>query len=471
MGFFLNWFRQRVPEHLLGSRWILGSTGSGKSEGELIDLVKLAETTPTAIVVLDGHGPLAQRLTQVWFDAGYQNRLLYEPLTAVDRTLSWPMLTRSQDTHPAKRRIEDTEIRDDLVHCFLAPRGLESLANRALTKEWLEGALDLVIAQPQPEELSILLSVFQIGSPELERLLRNCDRPDIVFKFRRIEELARRNFVQFELQTGPSRRLIEQLCDSEVVRLRSVPSSFSWKTALEARSLILFDGGGIRSRELKRGLFLLASLQVIQAVRRHYAKSQKPLSVVLVLEEAGALDLVSPFILLALQELRKAGLSIHLITQSSADFWDKNTLERILANTPVQVWYQVLAPADQALGATVLLNASFDSDAVHFQRPRILQKKQPRLIKDDYFKSPQLQEQETRTRLARLAVGERWIRTRTGVLLEQTKPFPKTFDSESFEKQSALIRQSAVYRVIPNSFHNPDPSAAQRLTEFGSQIS
>src|SRR5205814_3669050 len=129
-----------------------------------------------------------------------------------------------------------------------------------------------------------------------------------------------------------------------------------------------FDGGGLRSKELKRAIFLLVSLQVIQAVRRHFAATQRPLPVVLVLEEAGALGLVTPFVLTALQELRKAGLAIHLITQSSLDFCDPSLFELVLANTPWQAWYQCLAPADQELGAKVLANATFDPLAVHVRR-------------------------------------------------------------------------------------------------------
>src|SRR5205814_2127277 len=111
---------------------------------------------------------------------------------------------------------------------------------------------------------------------------------------------------------------------------------FDWLQALRQRKMIVFDGGGLRSREIKRSVFLLASLQVIQAVRRHFAQTQRPLPVVLVLEEAGALGLVTPFVLAALQELRKAGLAIHLITQSSLDLGDPALFELVLVNTPWQ---------------------------------------------------------------------------------------------------------------------------------------
>src|SRR6202011_4093204 len=102
--------------------------------------------------------------------------------------------------------------------------------------------------------------------------------------------------------------------------------------------------------------------------RTHFAETQRPLPVVLVLEEAGALCLVTPFVLSALQELRKAGLAIHLITQASVDFGGRDHFESVLANTPWQAWYQLLSPADQELAAKALTNASFDPMTVHYTR-------------------------------------------------------------------------------------------------------
>ena len=64
------------------SRLIVGSTGSGKSEGELVDLVRLADWHDHAVVLLDGHGPLAFRAAGHWERAGYEGRMVYEPLDA-----------------------------------------------------------------------------------------------------------------------------------------------------------------------------------------------------------------------------------------------------------------------------------------------------------------------------------------------------------------------------------------------------
>jgi hypothetical protein len=448
-----SWLRSRLfhrhaPET---SRLIVGSTGSGKSEGELADLIRLARRGDHAVVVLDGHGPLSFAAAGHWAARGFEPRLVYEPLHDTDRVLCWHMLPQSAASTLSQRLLADAETREEVAQCFLAQRNLATLNDRPWTKEWLEAAIDLCLAQPDPQSLPTLLAAFRTGTAEYRRLLKHCAREDVADKFRDLEIIRRKNPVQYEQLTGASRRLLELVCTSEIVRLRSRPGPFDWLTALREQRLIAFDGGGIRSREIKRTLFLLVSMQVIHAVRRHFAETQDPLRVVLVLEEAGALGLVTPFVMGALQELRKAGLSIHLITQSSLDFGDAAVFQAVLADTPWQAWYQSLSPADQELGARALANATFDPLAVHYVRNRtvpagarrvehashgksldahhrLLQRDHRtstahvttyRSIAERAYKSPQLHEQEYRTRLATLRVGERLVRDRHHVWRER----------------------------------------------------
>lgn len=506
------WLKALIPHCALqeSSRLTVGSTGSGKSEGEIVELVRLADYGGCAIVLLDGHGPLALRTAGHWIAHGFESRLVYEPLNATDRMLCWDMLPRSDAADPHRRRLEDAETRDEVAQCFLAQRNLATVADRPLTREWLEATIALGLSQPQGEPLPSLLSAFRVGSPAYGRLLRDCTDPAIVDKFRELERVHRRNAVQYEIQTGASRRLLEAACSSEVVRLRSRPGPFDWLEALRERKLIAFDGGGIRSREIKRTLFLLVSMQVIHAVRRHFAETQKPLRVVLVLEEAGALGLVTPFISMALQELRKAGLAVHLITQSCLDFGDRASFEAILANTPWQAWYQCLSPADQELGARALANATFDPHAVHFTRSRQVRDGVeeltteshgessdrhghlrghdsrtgnaflPRFRETDepYYKSPSLHEQEYRTRLATLRIGERLVRDRTGVRCEQVRLLRPPRRRHQFEELTCAaierIRRQPIYLApepaVPAATAPVPPDAAARLRSDQGEI-
>lgn len=476
------WFQRRAGREET-SRLIVGSTGSGKSEGELVDLVRIADNGTSAIVLLDGHGPLALRAAGHWEARGHEPRLLYEPLRATDRVLCWPLLPRSTAASLAERHIDDAETRDEVAQCFLAQRNLATLNDRPWTKEWLDAALHLMQAQLQPEPIASLLDAFRVGTAGYERLLAQAQEEAIVAKFRGMEQLKRRSIVEYEAQTGPARRLLELVCSSEVVRLRCRPGPFNWLTALQEHKLLAFDGGGLRSSEIKRTLFLLVSMHVIHAVRRHFAEAQSPLPVVLVLEEAGALGLVTLFVRSALQELRKAGLAIHLLTQSSLDFGDRALFESLLANTPWQAWYQLLSPADQELGAKVLANATFDSREVHFTRPRNLadgatpvptvshgESVSPhgttlrrdrrtgtafltryRRTVEEHYKSPQLHEQELRTALATLRIGERWVRDRTGVWRERVKPLPPSRPGGL----EAVYARAAIARVRQQPLYQP----------------
>jgi hypothetical protein len=467
-------------ERVETSRLIIGSTGSGKSEGELADLVRLADRRACTVVLLDGHGPLALSAAGHWASRGHEARIVYEPLDATERVLCWDMLPHTTWPDPFRQRLEDAETREELAQCFMNQRNLATLNDRGYTKEWLDAALSLCLAQPQAEPLTALLFAFQVGSAEYQRLLTGCRNPDTADKFREVEQIKRRNPVQYELFTGPARRLLELTCGSEVVRLRSRPGPFHWLDALRHRTLIAFDGGGVRSRESKRTLFLLITLQVIHAVRRSFAETRAPLPVVLVLEEAGALGLVTPFVLWAVQELRKAGLAIHLITQSSLDFGDPSLFQSILGNAPWQAWYQCLSPADQELGAKALTNAAFDGSAVHFTRVRSvpeggshtsLWRSRMRAVIDPYFKSPQLQEQEYRTRLATLRVGERIVRDRRSVRQERVRLLRPPSLTEGFDAFTrdviARIREQPIY--LPPLPHentpppDPLPDAAERL--------
>ena len=484
------------------SRIIIGSTGSGKSEGELVDLARLAERGDYAVVLLDGHGPLAFRAAGHWIGRGHEHRLVYEPLDVTDRVLGWPMLTRSTADNQSGRRIEDAQIRDEVAQCFLAHRNVATLNDRPWTKEWLEAAIDLCLSQRETWPLPTLLDAFRTGTAGYERLLRGSDRPALAAKFRSVERLQRRNEVQYESMVGAARRLIEPVCDSEVVRLRSRLGPFDWLAALRGQRLIAFDGGGIRSTEVKRTLFLLVSMQVIHAVRRHFAENQQPLPVVLVLEEAGAMGLVTPFVLLALKELRKAGLALHVITQSALDFGDSVAFELLLSNTPWLALYQSLAPADQEIGAKVLANATFDPLSVHYVRNRTVAAGSHRVVAVSHgesydahhqlirrdrrtgtthgtsykslaeptYKTPQLWEQEYRTRLATLRVGERLVRERGGVRRERVHALTELpgFDLDT-RNAIQRIRRGPIYlpsEPLPVVVPTPVlPDAAERLRQ------
>src|SRR3954469_16077614 len=98
------WLRSRLfPGPPESSRLIVGSTGSGKSEGELVDLVRLADRRDCAVVLLDGHGPLAFAAAGHWAHRGHAAPGVYEPLDATDRVLAWEMAPPSAASDRSRR--------------------------------------------------------------------------------------------------------------------------------------------------------------------------------------------------------------------------------------------------------------------------------------------------------------------------------------------------------------------------------
>src|SRR4051794_32243124 len=96
LGHIRSWCSRLLhPRRRETSRLVVGSTGSGKSEGELVGLVALVERGEHAVVLLDGHGPLAFAAAGHWVARGHEERLVYEPLDATERVLCWDMLPRS----------------------------------------------------------------------------------------------------------------------------------------------------------------------------------------------------------------------------------------------------------------------------------------------------------------------------------------------------------------------------------------
>ena len=151
------------------------------------------------------------------------------------------------------------------------------------------------------------------------------------------------------MQTGASRRLLERCAGPRSVRLRSRPGTFDWLEALRQRRLIAFDGGGIRSREIKRTLFLLVSHaghpRRPPAFRGDSGRCRRA--------RAGrggarARDAVRAERAAGAAEGRARDPPHHAV---AARLRGPGLFEAVLANTPWQAWYLVLSPADQELGA------------------------------------------------------------------------------------------------------------------------
>jgi signal transduction histidine kinase len=148
-----SWLRshlshRRAPET---SRLIVGSTGSGKSAGELGDLIRLAGRGDHAVVVLDGHGPLAFAAAGHWAARGFEDRMVYEPLHDTDRVLCWHMLP--------------TSVAPTLSQRLLAPIGTLTEGVKAVAA----GDLTRKVAVRSEDEIGLLAREFNAMATSLDR--------------------------------------------------------------------------------------------------------------------------------------------------------------------------------------------------------------------------------------------------------------------------------------------------------------
>jgi hypothetical protein len=68
--------------------------------------------------------------------------------------------------------LKDAETRDDVTQFVPAHRDLASLADRPLTREWVEAAIDLYLAQPRPVPLASVPDAFRVGTGAFGQFLR-----------------------------------------------------------------------------------------------------------------------------------------------------------------------------------------------------------------------------------------------------------------------------------------------------------
>ena len=304
----------------LPCKTILGARGSGKSTGLAVDLLAAA-MMGVAVVVLDRPGTLARAMVGHLCAAGLEDKVLYEIASETDRVLKFPYLQNSDK--PGLEGERENEFMDEcFAQAFGAKRGVKRLEGNPYTNKYVRSPA--AIFRSQPDCTAIPIGDFEyIFRPAVKRhdeLLANAREQRPVLEMMQVEARARRNPIQYEIEVGASERLLSILWKSPVVRIRH-GKGLDWTEALKQKKQIYYDLSNI-TEESARTLAILVAHSAINAARKHFYETKQPLPVVIVLEEAGAMDLVRPFIISAIEELRKAGVAIWIISQSTEDFRD-----------------------------------------------------------------------------------------------------------------------------------------------------
>ncbi len=454
----------------------------GKSVGLIVELLLLAIGRGVAVLCLDRPGSLARDMVGHLCANGIEHRTIFEEARRTDKVLRWPFIKNSRKEGYAGE-IEN-ELEDErFLQPFLATRNLRVILDKPYTKEFSDAG-SAIFRSRNAEDLRQLLDPFMYPDIRFVDAIQQARDEVAARVFQRLALRSKRSQLQFDREAGAARRLFE-LVNSPVLYLRH-GQGISWRELLNRKYQIYFDLSGITA-ESARALSIFAVHAAINACREHFDETGEPLHVVIVLEEAGVMDLVTPFVLDAMRELRKAGVVVWVVSQTLTDF-DPQVLETLLGLANTHIFYRINSGVDRA--AKLLSDPTWDSHEVHYTRDRIVSDgveqvktvskgksssqngnsrideregvafvAKQRVVIEEYYKTSQMHEQDWKTALVNLNVGQRIVHDMLGVRKETVEmagpPWPlgltKTRLPDALERLRNCLHFSEVCRTTQKS--------------------
>jgi hypothetical protein len=418
--------------HRKGHKLAVGSTQSGKSYSELHDLLATAADRRTSIVVTDPHArSLARNALMHLVARGHRARIIWDQLDELRRTPKYRFLPRSHAGHALERAKENHQIAEEFTELLCRRRETQSLATSPLLEEWTMKAILLLLNQPHEHPASDLRYAFRVGHPTFQRLVRDCQHPDVRYDF---EQIAERVIKQG--QYSGAARLINAVCDAPSF-IGRCGTAFQLPRFLDNHGILLVEGGPVSQPVLQT---ILGSI-ILQTI--HYVRTRRFPSprVLLVLDEATNANLVGAagHEVRALAECQKMGLDIHILVQS-LNFPSSYITDGVLTNCTRHEWFY-------AANAAVARKAAED-----------------------------LGNTELEATIRQLSVGQRYVKERTHTFFEVVPELPNLWvfpqlAERKVQRAIDLIRQRPEYggddecppgatATTPSSNLPPDTSAA-----------
>ena len=188
-------------------------------------------------------------------------------------------------------------------------------------------------------------------------LTHTTDREAATF-FEDARRLSSRSPQQWEFLVGAGGRLLD-VFSSPALWARN-GSSLSWKDVISRGTHYYLSMSGL-PQTVATSLGILTYAAAIQATKELFEETGRPHPLVVVLEEAGALGLVTPLITTAMQAYRQHGVSVWIVSQTVEDFEDASVLETVLGMSE-HYWHQLASGVERA--AKDCSDPTFDPDRV-----------------------------------------------------------------------------------------------------------
>ena len=461
----------------------IGNRGSGKSvtlERELWDLAWYREV---AVVLFDRPGLLARSLTGRNASHKREQGVVFDTARPMGgRNLGWVYQERCDNADPMVRSNDERMADEELLMALFSKRDVKSPGSMPLANKGFKNAFRVRRGIVHPPPIWGVHHLFVRNDPVGQWMVRTtADREAARVFIEGAEQSARDGGKQWEFLFGPSERMGEVFKSPTMIAHDD--GCFSWVQAIREKMQIYFDLSGVTADDA-RTFAILACSKIIHLCRQNLARTGRPLPVVIVLEEAGALDLVTPVILTAMQELRAAGVSVWVVTQTLFDF-KPEVMESLLSLCDVHEFFRINSGIERA--AQDLAYATWDSHRVHHtkevtytagheqvetktvtshpdgDRVSTGEASRPILnvrVEETYY-TPQQHEAEFRERLTNLQTFERFIRDKQGVRREFVPPLenPWFLGDEYLPKRGMTAGERntllAIERIRSRPYYTP----------------
>src|SRR5574343_602095 len=154
---------------------VCGASRSGKSEAELTKLVALAKRNDCAIVLIDPHGPFAEKFLLHLSLIGQLKRVIYDRLQDTDRTPSYCWLRRSTNPDQYQRAAEDDEQLRSFISLPLRRRSNIDIKNSPVIERGMLTAGNIYMYQKKPAPRYWIPYLCIKDSPAYIHLTNNVD--------------------------------------------------------------------------------------------------------------------------------------------------------------------------------------------------------------------------------------------------------------------------------------------------------
>jgi hypothetical protein len=417
---------------------IFGDRGSGKTTTLACKILDEAQKD-SAILVCCPEPQLIELLVAHLSAMGLENRIILDyadPRRADGKFPQWPLIQWSTSDVQLVRDNENEMYLDHFINLGFTTRQVKDGSLKPYTYKYAK--LGGMVMQGLPGVPARMMKhLFRLDDPIGLWMIDNTTRQDAANEIRAAQDRGRGRGGNYDAEVGATERLYAFL---DLVPLWTHDgNTFSWKSVIRKKMIYLLDLSGV-STAARRTLGMSAYTNAIHAMRELFDETGEAHDFLLALDEFGALDWLTPFLITTVQEDRKRGFKAFLSTQTINDVQPEEIREQILALTD-HLWHHMSAGTDRA--AQDICDKIFDAHKVLDQRERQM---------NDGV-------EEIRTKTTSENTGETLLHI----------PGYKKNKSKSRSEQEHVHFQTKFKTVVDKTFMTPNVQQAEIKTEVATQ--